>query len=125
MLPDGFRHLPGYFDGGASSALLDEIRAVLAAAPLYTPRMPRTGKPMSVRMSNCGAARLGDRQGRRLSLSADAPGDGTALAADPGQRCSRCGATSPPLAPLPEACLINYYAGAARLGSHVDADERT
>ena len=26
--------------------------------------------------------------------------------------------------PPPEACLINYYAGPARLGSHVDADEQ-
>jgi alkylated DNA repair protein (DNA oxidative demethylase) len=53
MLP-GFRVLPGYFDRAAQESLLEEIRAVVQAAPLFLPRMPRTGKPFSVRMSNCG-----------------------------------------------------------------------
>src|SRR4030095_7307034 len=35
-------------------ALLAEIRAVIAEAPLFTPTMPRSGNPMSVRMTNCG-----------------------------------------------------------------------
>ena len=35
-------------------ALLREIRAVMEEAPLFTPTMPRSGKPMSVRMTNCG-----------------------------------------------------------------------
>ena len=30
------------------------MQDVFARAPLYTPRMPKTGKPMSVRMTNCG-----------------------------------------------------------------------
>ena len=29
-----------------------------------------------------------------------------------------------PGAPPPEACLINFYSGGARLGSHIDADEQ-
>jgi len=36
-------------------ALLAAIRAIIARAPLYTPRMPKSAKPMSVRMTNCGA----------------------------------------------------------------------
>lgn len=52
--PDGFRHLAGYLDAGRQSALLGQIGEVLAAAPLYVPTMPRTGRPFSVRMSNCG-----------------------------------------------------------------------
>src|SRR5919198_5272702 len=46
--------IPGYLDRAAQERLLAEIDAVLRAAPLYTPRMPKSGKPMSVRMSNCG-----------------------------------------------------------------------
>ena len=39
----GFRYLPGHFDRAAQEALVGEIRAVAAAAPLYVPVMPRSG----------------------------------------------------------------------------------
>jgi alkylated DNA repair dioxygenase AlkB len=35
--------------------MLAALREVMRAAPIYTPRMPKSGKPMSVRMTNCGA----------------------------------------------------------------------
>ena len=54
MLPNGIRHLPGYLDRPRQEALVEAIRAVVAEAPLYVPEMPGTGKPMSVRMTNCG-----------------------------------------------------------------------
>ena len=41
-------------DRAAQGALLTEIRRIIAEAPLFTPTMPRSGKPMSVRMTNCG-----------------------------------------------------------------------
>src|SRR6266542_3635710 len=50
----GFRLVPAYLDPSAQKALLAELSAVFAAAPLYTPRMPKSGKPLSVRMTNCG-----------------------------------------------------------------------
>ena len=52
VLPKGFRHLPGFLDRAAQEALVEEIRAVVAAAPLYTPEMPRTGQPLSVRQED-------------------------------------------------------------------------
>ena len=45
---------PGYLDRAAQDEMLAAVRGVIAAAPLYVPRMPRSGKPMSVRMTNCG-----------------------------------------------------------------------
>src|SRR5260370_41517146 len=45
---------PAYLNRAAQQALLADIRAVIAAAPLYHPRMPRSGKEFSVRMTNCG-----------------------------------------------------------------------
>src|SRR2546421_3636900 len=45
---------PNYLDRPAQDDLLAAVRAVIAAAPFYVPRMPRTAKPMSVRMTNCG-----------------------------------------------------------------------
>ena len=54
-LTEGVIHLPEYLDRSAQEALLGEIRAVVREAPLFVPAMPRTGKEMSVRMTNCGA----------------------------------------------------------------------
>jgi alkylated DNA repair protein (DNA oxidative demethylase) len=50
----GVEYFPGLLDRAAQEALRDEILAVLMEAPPFRPRMPRTGKPFSVRMSNCG-----------------------------------------------------------------------
>ncbi len=55
VLPRGVRHIPSYLDRAAQEALVEDIRNVVQAAPLYVPTMPKTGKPMSVRMTNCGA----------------------------------------------------------------------
>ena len=51
----GVKHFRQYFDRAAQEALLADMRRVIAAAPLYTPTMPRSGKKMSVRMTNCGS----------------------------------------------------------------------
>ena len=46
---------PGYLPPAAQQTVLAAVRAVIAEAPLFAPTMPRTGKPFSVRMTNCGA----------------------------------------------------------------------
>src|SRR3954467_5852452 len=53
-LAPGVTLTPGYLDRSAQEEMLAAVRAIIAAAPLYVPRMPRSGKPMSVRMTNCG-----------------------------------------------------------------------
>src|ERR1700731_3010323 len=50
----GLRLLPGYLDRPAQEELLEALREVMRRAPLYTPRMPKSGRPLSVRMTNCG-----------------------------------------------------------------------
>ena len=50
----GPRLYPEYFSRNEQLTALAAIRSVLADAPLYTPRMPKSGRPMSVGMSNCG-----------------------------------------------------------------------
>ena len=117
----GFRFVPGFLDRAAQEALLGELRAVLARAPLYTPRMPRTGRPMSVKMSNCGP--LGwvtDERGYRYQPTHPETGE-----AWPGMPPIVCEAWAK-LAGYPQApecCLINYYAGSAKMGLHQDRDE--
>jgi alkylated DNA repair protein (DNA oxidative demethylase) len=90
----GFRHLAGYFGPPEQKALLAELRAVIEAAPLFVPRMPRSGKPFSVRMSNCGT--LAGYRTRRADtvISRRIPKPGW-----PGRRCragcSICGTRWP------------------------------
>ena len=54
LVRQGLAVLAGRLDRRAQEDLAAELSLVIAAAPLFTPRMPRTGKPFSVRMTNCG-----------------------------------------------------------------------
>ena len=117
----GLHLYPGYLDRQQQAAMLAHVRAVLAAAPLFTPRMPKSGRPFTVRMSNCG--RLGwlsDVGGYRYQATHPETGRPwppipDALAAmwrDVAQYRHQ-----------PEACLINYYGPDAKMGLHQDRDE--
>src|SRR3989441_10075440 len=117
----GFRLVPAYLDPSAQKALLAELSAVFAAAPLYTPRMPKSGKPMSVRMSNCGP--LGwvtDEAGYRYQPTH--PETGAPWPSIPDILLAAWGELSSYPHP-PEACLVNFYDASARMGAHQDRDE--
>ncbi|ACS58539.1 2OG-Fe(II) oxygenase [Rhizobium leguminosarum bv. trifolii WSM1325] len=111
-LLSGIRHLPGYLDRARQEALVEAIRTVVAEAPLYVPAMPGTGKPMSVRMTNCGP--LGwvtDKEhGYRYQPTHPATG--------------RPWPDMPQQFRPPEACLVNFYSDEARMGLHQDKDEQ-
>jgi alkylated DNA repair protein (DNA oxidative demethylase) len=120
-VPSGFRIVPGFLDGDGQRRLLQAVRDVIAAAPLYTATMPKTGKPLSVRMTNCGPLGwVSNVAGYRYQ--ATHPQTGEPWPAIPGivldawERLS--GYPEPP-----EACLVNYYGPEARLGLHQDKDE--
>src|SRR5947199_1551849 len=53
-LAPGLSYYPAYFDRAAQELLLAHLRDIIRVAPIFTPRMPRTGKAFSVRMTNCG-----------------------------------------------------------------------
>ena len=112
---------PGYLDRGAQQRLLADIEAVLQAAPLYTPRMPKSGMPMSVRMSNCGP--LGwvtDEAGYRYQPMH--PETGTPWPPMPDILLAAWRELSG-YPHAPESCLINFYGATARMGLHQDRDE--
>ena len=120
-MPEGFRLLPGRFDRAAQEDLRDAIRAVAAAAPLYRPTMPRTGKPFSVRMTNCGPLGwVSDQAGYRYQ--ATHPVTGRPWPPIPEMLLALWEALSGYPHP-PEACLVNFYEPDARMGLHQDADE--
>lgn len=117
----GLRLYPGYLDRGRQGELLAALREVLAAAPLFTPRMPISGRPFTVRMSNCGTLGwVSDAGGYRYAASH--PETGRPWPPIPALLRSawhELGGYAHP----PEACLINFYGPAAKMGLHQDRDE--
>jgi len=120
-MPEGLRYLPGKLTPEAQRQLVEELRQAVAEAPLITPVMPRTGRPFSVRMTNLGSLGwVSDRAGYRYQP----------LHPDTGRPW-------PPIPPIvmdlwrevsgyrhdPEACLVNFYGGGAKMGLHRDEDE--
>jgi alkylated DNA repair protein (DNA oxidative demethylase) len=119
----GVDYFPGLLDRAAQEALRDEIHAILAVAPLFRPRMPRTGKTFSVRMSNCGPLGwVSDESGYRYQPTH--PETGRPWPPMPHSLIDIWTRVAPG-APLPEACLINVYDARAKMGLHQDRDEKT
>ena len=120
--PPGLRLIPGFLDPTAQAALLKEIEAAAVEAPFYLPRMPKSGRPLSVRMTNCGP--LGwvtDEAGYRYQLVH--PKTGRPWPPLPQILLDAWNALARYAYP-PESCLINYYGPAAKMGLHQDRDER-
>ena len=118
----GFRRLPAYLDPGRQQALIDAVLQVAAAAPFYKPSMPRTGKPFSVAMTNCGPLGwVSDKDGG-YRYQPNHPVTGAPWPAMPASILALWTELAEFPAP-PEACLINHYVAGTKLGSHVDADE--
>ena len=116
------RHLPGYFDRARQEELLDVLRQAVADAPLFTPVMPRSGKPFSVRMTNLGPLGwVSDKSGYRYQ-----PTHPVTYKAWPAMLdiltklwTDIAGYPHPP-----EACLVNFYNTDAKMGLHQDRDEQ-
>ncbi|WP_224816667.1 alpha-ketoglutarate-dependent dioxygenase AlkB [Hasllibacter sp. MH4015] len=109
----------GYIDPSDQAELLDQVRRVVRAAPLYRPET-KTGRKMSVRMTSAGTyGWMSDRKGYRY------------------ERRHPEGMEWPPIPKLakriwrdvagvprePQSCLINFYDADAKMGLHQDRDE--
>ena len=121
-LPPGIRYLPGHFDGAAQAALVEDIRRVVEAAPLYTPAMPKTGKEMSVRMTNCGELGWVTDKERGYRYQATHPVTGKPWPAIPEALLDLWRKVADHEQP-PQACLVNFYSDKAKMGQHQDRDE--
>jgi len=116
------RYFPDYFDRPAQEALVAAIRQVVVEAPLYVPRMPKTGKAMSVRMTNCGALGWVTDKDNGYRYQSAHPETGRPWPAIPETLLALWDAVSGFARP-PEACLVNFYDPEAKMGLHQDRDE--
>lgn len=118
----GFELHAGRLDPAAQRALMAAVAGIAAAAPPYRPAMPRTGAPLSVRMTNAGSCGwISDRAGYRYQPFHPETGRPWPPIPDALLELWRELARYP--AP-PEACLVNFYDHAdARMGLHRDSDE--
>jgi DNA oxidative demethylase len=117
----GLRLHPRHLDRDGQQQLLAALRDILTRAPLYTPRMPQSGRRFTVRMSNCG--RLGwvsDQNGYRYQPTH--PETGQPWPPMPACLAALWDALARYPDP-PEACLINFYGPGAKMGLHQDRDE--
>lgn len=121
-LQSGLRYLPGRLSRPEQEDLVEIIRQVVAEAPLYVPVMPGSGRPMSVRMTNCGPLGWVTDKERGYRYQATHPVTGSPWPAIPQVLLDlwRDIAGHPK---DPEACLVNFYADDAKMGLHQDRDE--
>ena len=121
MIYDCVKHFAGFLDREAQESMVSALREAVLAAPLFIPLMPRTGRPFSVRMTNMGTLGwVSDRNGYRYQSAH--PDLGTPwpvmpeIVLDVWRKVANYAA-------LPEACLVNFYQGGAKMGLHQDKDE--
>ncbi|KRE24310.1 alkylated DNA repair dioxygenase [Bosea sp. Root483D1] len=122
VVAPGVTHWPGYLDPAEQAALVADLREAARQAPFYVPRMPKTGKPFSVRMTNCGSLGwVSDERGYRYQPLH--PETGATWPPIP-DRLLRAWEELAGYPHLPEACLVNFYEPTAKMGLHQDRDEQ-
>jgi alkylated DNA repair protein (DNA oxidative demethylase) len=117
----GLIYHPGFLNRTSQENLAGMLRSSVQAAPLFQPVMPKTGKPFSVRMTNLGSLGwVSDRTGYRYQATHPDTGKSWPAIPEIVMDVWRRVSTYPH---PPEACLVNYYAGGAKMGLHQDRDE--
>jgi alkylated DNA repair protein (DNA oxidative demethylase) len=119
---DGFRLWPSLLSRAEQEALRDEVFARMRGGPLYIPRMPKSGAPMSVRMTNFGSLGWVTDKERGYRYQATHPETDQPWPEMPPRVLELWNELTAYPAP-PEACLVNYYESDSRMGLHVDSDE--
>lgn len=109
-------------DANAQEQLLRDVLKRVEAAPFYRPRMPISGKPFSVEMTNFGPLGwVSDEAGYRYSETH--PSTHEPWPAIPSA-LSELWAQTTGYPVEPECCLVNLYRDGARMGLHQDRDEQ-
>lgn len=105
--------------GPSQMALVEDVRAITKAAPLFRPITP-SGREMSVRMTSAGdCGWYSDKTGYRYI---DRHPSGSPWPDIPGS-VLRLWRELTGLERRPDCCLVNFYDSDAKMGLHQDLDE--
>jgi DNA oxidative demethylase len=122
ILAPGVHYWPGYLDISDQRALLEEVFRRTEQAPFYRAGMPRTGRQLSVKMTNFGPLGWYTDAVRGYRYETQHPITGKEWPDMPGA-VLRIWTETACYPQLPEACLVNLYRAGARMGLHRDEDE--
>lgn len=114
---------PRRLSRAVQDALLGEVLSRVARAPFYRPAMPKSGRPLSVEMTNFGPLGWVTDKEHGYRYQATHPVTGRKWPEIPPLLLALWDETTRYGAP-PEACLVNLYRTRARMGLHRDADEK-
>ncbi|MCF4096977.1 alpha-ketoglutarate-dependent dioxygenase AlkB [Maritalea mediterranea] len=118
------KFFPGHLSSEQQKELLAQLVEAIDQAPFFVPRMPRTGKPFSVRMTNLGPLGWVASKDGGYRYQETHPDTGQNWPHMPQKLLAIWDELTGCPAP-PEACLVNYYATSAKMGLHQDRDEET
>jgi DNA oxidative demethylase len=121
-LQSGLRYLPGRLSREEQEKLVEIIRGIVSQAPLYVPVMPGSGRPLSVRMTNCGPLGWVTDKERGYRYQPTHPLTGKPWPDIPDVLLDLWRELSGHPKD-PEACLVNFYTDDAKMGLHQDRDE--
>ena len=116
----GFLIYKSLISADEQAEIVENIRAVLSQAPMFSPRTA-WGKPMSVQMTSAG--RFGwysDSDGYRYEPKHPNGNDWPAIPASVLRIWDEVSGVSR----QPDCCLVNHYREKARMGLHQDNDEQ-
>lgn len=118
----GAFHYPRFLKPSAQRDVSAQIIKIIQQAPLFVSYMPRTGVPMSVRMTNCGPLGwMSDKTEGYRYVSAH-PENLLPWPAIPSSLLKIWNELTEYQKP-PEACLVNLYNLEAKMALHQDRDE--
>lgn len=110
----GFRIFKEYLDAARQVALVEALRDVVQAAPLFSPMTPY-GKPMRVKMTSAGRyGWVSDRRGYRYE---ERHPEGMAWPPIP-EEVLEIWRDLVSEERVPDCCLVNFYDADARMGMH-------
>ena len=118
----GVHYWPRRLDKDEQAALLRDVLERVAIAPFYRPKMPRSGAPLSVEMTNFGPLGWFTDRDKGYRYEARHPVTSKPWPGIPPTLLRLWDETTAYPAP-PEACLVNFYRDGARMGLHRDSDE--
>ncbi len=122
-IKQGVYYFPEALSKNETDLIRQEVKKIAAQAPFFTPKMPKTGKEFSVKMTNAGALGwVSDQEGGYRYQ------DFHPKTKKPWPQIPEIILTKwqkyAKMELEPDCCLINHYDLDAKMGLHTDNDEK-